>query len=116
MYLRDLYIEMLSHCKGTFGSWISEIINIFLHKFLEALSNVTMWRLESLFYLAFLRIFVFPYHFLARVMYDLQGVCLICRDILERALCGEDSHITPSKRFQLEGFLYCFSQDHLDFS
>ena len=29
MYLRDLYIEMLSHCKGTFGSENIEYKKIF---------------------------------------------------------------------------------------
>ena len=79
MYLRDLYIEMLSHCKETFGSWIFRDNQNILHKLLEALLNVTVWRLESLFYLAFLRILAFPYYFLA-------GVVLICGDVLERAL------------------------------
>ena len=79
MYRRDLFIEMLSHCKRTFGSWIFRDNKIFLHKLLESLSNVIVWRLESLFHLAFLRIFAFPYYFLA-------GAILICRDVLERAL------------------------------
>ena len=98
MYLRDLYIEMLSHCKGTFGSWISEIINIFLHKFLEALLNVTVWRLESIFYLEFLRIFAFPYHFLAGVVFDLQGC------FGEGAIVGETPISLLQIDFNLRGF------------
>ena len=99
MYLRDLFIEMLSHCKGTYGSSGLRIIKYFC-KTLGSFVECLVWRLESLI--------------LSSILANLRisNIFVGCHPLREGSNLGRGTIVTelhsiPSSHHWFREYLYC---------